>query len=180
MAEALTLNPTAASLLGLLENAGELTGADLVRVASVQIGSYWNLSRSQVYRELAALESAGYVKAGPTGPRDARPFRVTRAGRGALKHWLGTAEPSEQVRLGFLVFVAFGRHLPKGRLAALLDEQEQRHAQRLEEYRELDAHLERENADPFGRATLSFGLHYEEAVLRWLRSLPAEVRRGNA
>jgi len=30
----------------------------------------------------------------------------------------------------------------------------------------------------YALATLSFGIHYEEAVLRWFDTLPAEVRPG--
>lgn len=172
------LNPTAAALLGLLEDCGRLTGADLVREAQVRIGSYWNVTRSQVYRELATLEAGGLISRGPLGPRDARPYVITGDGRSAFRTWLQTSEPSQTVRLGLLLFIAFGRHLPPERLAALLAEHETRHREQLDQYRELDAQLEAENADPFIRATLSFGLHYEQAVLRWFASLPPAVRGG--
>jgi DNA-binding PadR family transcriptional regulator len=172
------LNATAAALLGLLEDCGRLTGADLVRMAEQRIGGYWNLTRSQVYRELAALEVSGLVTRGPTGPRDARPYEISGDGRSAFRTWLQTSEPSETVRLGLLLFIAFGRHLPKARLAELLRHHEAQHRERLARYRELDAHLAAENADPFIRATLSFGLHYEDAVLRWFAALPDEVRGG--
>ena len=68
-----TLNATAGSLLGLLTDCGDLTGADLVRTAQTRIGSFYNVTRSQVYRELATLEGQGLVSAGPRGVRDARP-----------------------------------------------------------------------------------------------------------
>jgi DNA-binding PadR family transcriptional regulator len=172
------MNPTAAALLGLLDDCGQLTGADLVREAQLRIGSYWNLTRSQVYRELAGLEAGGMIARGPSGPRDARPFAITGEGRSAFRTWLQTSEPSETVRLGLLLFIAFGRHLSTPRRTALLAAHEARHREKLAQYRELDAHLAAENADPFVRATLSFGLHYEEAVLRWFAELPSEVRGG--
>lgn len=170
------LNPTAAALLGLLEDCGQLTGADLVRMAQLRIGSYWNVTRSQVYRELATLETGGFIARGPLGPRDARPYAITGEGRSAFRTWLQSSEPSETVRLGLLLFIAFGRQLPAERLAALLDEHETRHREQFEQYQELDAQLAGDDADPFVRATLSFGLHYEEAVLRWFASLPPQVR----
>lgn len=170
------LNATAASLLGLLEDLGPLTGADLVRVATVRIGDFWNLTRSQVYRELAGLAEAGYVEAGPLGARDAQPFRVSEAGRAAFKQWLDDAQPRESIRIGLLLLVAFGRSLPPGRLPAVLDAYEAAHSERLAGYERLDAALAAEGADPFVRATLSFGLHYERAVLAWFQTLPAEVR----
>ena len=172
------LNATSASLLGLLQDTGETTGADLLRVAQLRIGDFWNLTRSQVYRELASLSDAGYVRAGAPGPRESRPYRITAAGRAAFERWLEDESPSNQVRIGLLVMVAFGRYLPPGRLQKLLDEYETEHRRRLAGYKVLDQHLAGQDADPFVRATLSFGLHYEEAVLGWLESLPDEVRQG--
>ena len=53
-----TLNPTAASLLGLLHH-GPMTGWELVSSAQTTIGLFWSLTRSQVYRELSAMTAAG-------------------------------------------------------------------------------------------------------------------------
>ena len=176
----MSLNPTSASLLGLLADVGETTGADLLRVAQLRIGDFWNLTRSQVYRELGSLAGRGYVRAGPPGPRESRPYRITAKGEAAFRDWLADTDPANQVRLGLLVVVAFGRYLPPGRLQKLLDEFEDEHRRRLGGYRILDQHLAAQDADPYVRATLSFGVHYEEAVLRWLESLPADVRDGTA
>jgi len=80
------MNATSASLLGLLDvSGGELTGGELVRVAQHRIGDFWSLTRSQVYRELAVLESEGYVVPGTPGPRESRPYRVTQEGRDARR-----------------------------------------------------------------------------------------------
>lgn len=174
----MSLNPTSASLLGLLVDTGETTGADLLRVAQLRIGDFWNLTRSQVYRELSALADRGYVRAGPPGPRESRPYRVTAKGEDAFRAWLADTDPSNQVRLGLLVMVAFGRYLAPGRLQKLLDEFEDEHRRRLDGYRVLDQHLAAQDADPYVRATLSFGMHYEAAVLSWLDDLPAAVRDG--
>lgn len=174
----LRLNPTSASLLGLLIDAGETTGADLLRVAQLRIGDFWTMTRSQVYRELAALDSAGYVRVGVRGPRDSRPYRATARGRDAFATWTSEHEPTDQVRIGLLVMLAFGRHLPAGRLTELLKAFEEEHRRRLEGYRVLAQHLAAQDAGPFVQATLSFGVHYEEAVIGWLESLPSEVREA--
>lgn len=170
------MNATAASLLGLLAEHGDLTGGELVRTADLRIGRFWTLTRSQVYRELDGLEQDGLVARGQAGRRDARPFSVTPNGRRAFERWLLDDLPRETTRVPLLLAVGFGRSLPPGRLAELLDAEEQRHTQRLEEYRALDAELERQGASAHVRATLGFGLHYEEAVLSWFAELPPEVR----
>ncbi len=173
------MNATAASLLGLLEQSGPLTGAELVRVAQQRIGDFWSLTRSQVYRELAALAENGLVTAGPTGARESRPYRLTATGRKAFRGWLAEGLPEETIRIPLLLAVAFGAALPTGRLARLLDDAEAVHQQRLTDYGALDRHLREKGVDAHARATLSFGVHYERAVLRWLAELPPEVRHDS-
>src|SRR2546429_256493 len=48
------LNATAASLLGFLR-AGPMTGWDLDQRVKLSIGNFWNVTRSQIYRELRVL-----------------------------------------------------------------------------------------------------------------------------
>jgi len=170
------MNATAASLLGLLADCGELTGGELVRTAEVRIGRFWTLTRSQVYRELDALERAGLVVPGPPGPREARRFSVTAQGRAAFQRWLVDDLPGETVRIPLLLAVGFGSALPPGRLAGLLEAEERRHRERLADYEALDAQLVENGAGAHVRATLAFGLHYERAVLDWFAELPPEVR----
>lgn len=171
------MNATAASLLGLLDGCGgELTGGELVRVADQRIGEFWSLTRSQVYRELAALERDGHVEPGTPGPRDARPVRITAAGREVYRDWLAHRLPGDTIRIPVLLAVAFGGSLDPGALRRLLDASEQEHRERLAAYRAVAADLP-EGAGPWAAATLSFGTHYEEAVLRWFASLPPDVRR---
>jgi hypothetical protein len=118
------------------------------------------------------------VVAGAPGPRAARPYRLTAPGRREYRRWLAEELPDETVRIPLLLAVGFGRVLPPGRLRSLLDLAEDTHRARLAAYRSLDEELAMARIDPFARATLSFGLHYEEAVLRWFESLPDEVRRA--
>ena len=54
------VNPTAAALLGLLHD-GPMTGGQLMAAAQRRLGSFWSMTRSQVYRELPAL--ADHLKA---------------------------------------------------------------------------------------------------------------------
>jgi DNA-binding PadR family transcriptional regulator len=173
------MNATAASLLGLLDlSGGELTGGELVRLAQERIGDFWTLTRSQVYRELAVLEDEGYIERGRLGPRESRPFRVTDAGRATYRSWLTEHLPTETVRIPLLLAVAFGSVLPRDKVRALLLESEAEHRKRLARYHELDDHLARLGVDAWSRATLSFGVHYEQAVVRWFESLPQEITGG--
>lgn len=171
------LNATAASLLGFL-HMGPMTGWDLAAVAQRMIGDFWSLTQSQVYRELASMAGAGLVEAGDRGSRDKRPYTLTDAGRAAFAEWVNHEPGPANIRFPLLLTIGFGRHLPPGRLAEIVRNHRAQHANRLagyqaqlDEYSEMGAEL-----DPYMRATLDFGLHYERAVLDWFDNLPAEVR----
>ncbi|MHB1500629.1 MAG: PadR family transcriptional regulator [Candidatus Dormibacteria bacterium] len=170
------LNATSGALLGLLRRHGEMTGGELMRTAKLVIGGYWTLSRSQVYRELAALAAHGLVWNGPPGPRDARSHRLTEAGESAFLAWFQDGPGEDTIRIPILLTVGFGAALPAGRLAAILDDYERRHEELLAHYRALYAELDHAGEDPHIRATLSFGLLPGVAVLAWLAQLPAELR----
>ena len=170
------LNSTAAALLGLLRRYGPMTGGDLVRTAETVIGEYWPLTRSQIYRELTTLTGDQFLSAGPPGPRRTRLYSLTPAGETAFLAWLQASPGDAQPRMPLLLTVLFGADLPPGRLAEILDDHERRHRERLACYRALDADLAGSDASPYTRATLSFGIRHEQAVLQWLAGLPAELR----
>ncbi len=167
------LNATAASLLGFL-HAGPLTGWDLVATAELVIGDFWSLTRSQVYRELAAMEVAGLVESGEIGPRDRRPYRLTDDGREAFATWLDREPGPEQIRYPLLLTMAFGEHLAPRRLAAFVAAHRRAHGVRLAGYEALQAEAG-EALAPYAAATLDFGLRYERAVLDWFDHLSPEV-----
>lgn len=168
------LNATAASLLGFLHS-GPLTGWDLVSTAERQIGAFWSITQSQVYRELTAMAEAGLVEAGARGPRDRRPYTITDAGRAAFAAWVEEPPGLEQIRFPLLLTVGFGAYIPPATLAAHLALHRQLHAERLERYEAQSA-----ATDPYRRATLDFGLRYERAVLAWFDALPDEIRDAPA
>jgi DNA-binding PadR family transcriptional regulator len=167
------LNATAASLLGFL-HAGPMTGWDLVTTAETLIGDFWSLTRSQVYRELASMADAGLVKAGATGPRERRPYRLTPSGRAAFRAWLQREPGPELIRFPLLLTVGFGRHLPPEKLAAYVATHRARHAKRLSEFEAVWPAV-RDDGDPYLTATLDFGIRYERMVLEWFDALPQEI-----
>jgi len=166
------LNPTSASLLGFLDQ-GPMTGWDLDRAVASSIGNFWNVTRSQIYRELRALAAAGLVRAGESGPRDRVPYAVTEAGRAAFRRWISERPGPDLIRSRLLLTVFFGAHLDPGRLAELLADHRRSHAERLRDYEALSAASDA--MDNFPRATLRFGLAYERAMVEWLDSVMAEL-----
>ena len=56
--------------------------------AGDRFGSFFSVTRSQVYRELPALAEAGLLRLGKQGPRASQQYAITAAGRRAFKAWL--------------------------------------------------------------------------------------------
>jgi DNA-binding PadR family transcriptional regulator len=163
------LNPTAASLLGFLHG-GPASGYDLVGIAELKVGDFWSLTRSQVYRELADLARRGLIQAQPAGPRAKQPYELTDAGREAFAAW--TAEPpsTEQIRYPLLLALSFGSLIDRDRLLGYVETHRVIHEHRLAGYRDLKA---AGGMDQYVRATIAFGIRYEEAVLAWIADLPS-------
>lgn len=176
------LNATAASLLGFLHQ-GPLTGWDLVQTAQGEIGDFWSITQSQVYRELAAMAEAGLVEAGERGPRDRRPYSLTEAGRRAFAEWVRREPGPETIRFPLLLTVLFGGHLPDEVLRGFLERHRAVHAGRLAGYQRQHRAAVAAGASeraPYALATLEFGISYERAVLDWFERLPPRLRlRGD-
>jgi DNA-binding PadR family transcriptional regulator len=165
------LNATAASLLGFLLS-GPCTGWDLVQAVEGSIGNFWNVTRSQVYRELRTLEAQGLVEAGETGPRDRRPYAVTEAGRQAFRNWIAREPGDAVIRFPLLLSVFFGEHVDPPVLRRYLALHRAQHEQRLAEYEQLHEAIGDLEEERFPVYALRFGIEYERAVLRWLDALP--------
>jgi DNA-binding PadR family transcriptional regulator len=170
------LNPTAASILGFLHH-GPMTGWSIFETCEATIGPFWNVTRSQVYRELNDLEERRLVKAGSAGPRGRTPFTITATGRKAFATWLDSPPAPDTIRSPLLLTVFFGAQLAPERLAAMVSAQRAVHADLLSRYEGLLAAVGRD-ADPFVRATIDFGVRHERALVEWLEALVESFPEG--
>lgn len=168
------INATVGSLLGFLHD-GPQSGWDLVQTAQDTIGNFWSLTRSQVYRELAAMAEHGLIEADEVGPRERRPYHLTPLGKQAFADWLAREPGPEQIRYPLLLTLAFARHLDPEQLAGFLARHRAEHAARLQAYGVERAAAEASGAAGRDLITLDFGLRYEAAVLDWFDHLPADL-----
>lgn len=91
------VNDTQAVALGILHK-GAMTGGQIARETE-SMKDFFSMTRSQLYRELPLMESAGLVKAAAKGERNAQPYAITAAGRKAFREW-AEAEPKVVIRDG--------------------------------------------------------------------------------
>jgi DNA-binding PadR family transcriptional regulator len=171
------LNATAGALLGLLRE-GPRSGYELIAAAEQMIGGFWTITRSQVYRELAALADRGLLRRGETGPRDRQPYHLTATGRAAFRQWVNSSPEPENLRIPLLLRLTFIDAINPGQLQAMVSEHHAVHQRRLTAYRSLDRQLAAAGVPEEKRVTLAFGISYETAVLRWFRELPASINPG--
>lgn len=166
------MNPTAASLLGFLQF-GPRTGWQVTEIAQLCLGEFWNLTRSQVYRELRALADRGLVTVGEKGARDATPYAITDAGRRAFEDWLQLEPAPDTMRSPFAVKMFFSEQLSPETRRRFVQLEQRRNDERLAFYRQLEtATAELTNFAPL---LLQFGIGYRELAASWLRDVEARL-----
>lgn len=169
--EAIRLTPTSYIVLGLLDQADDVTPYDLKSMVATGIGSLWSLQHTQLYAEPERLAKAGYLtETREDGGRRRKLYNITQAGRDALRAWLST-EPGDElpeVRDIGLLKVYFGADP-----APFAAKQAQAHRDKLREYEALEQELA--GLEPAGPLTaLRAGLGHEREWIRYWASLAGE------
>jgi DNA-binding PadR family transcriptional regulator len=186
------MNATAACVLGLMQlgpapgqegfgrGARGMTGWQVHEAARVSVSRFWNLTRSQIYRELASLEDAGYVApVGEPGARSSQTYRVTASGEAAFRRWIeafaGGDPREEQLRSPLVLAVFFGEFLTAPTLHRLLVEHRARHQRRRDQLQAMTNAVDARTAPRLPAAVLARGLRYQALVVEWLDDLLATV-----
>ncbi len=161
------LNATAAALLGLLHE-GPATGGQLVSAARDRFGSFFSVTRSQVYRELPALADAGLVRLGKQGPRSSQQYLVTAAGKKAFKAWLGSEPGPDHLRSPLILRLVHADALTAKQRAALIESAKKVYS---EEHEAARAAVKAADG-AYSKAIAEFGVARAKAVLKLLDSIP--------
>ena len=123
------------AVLGLLA-VRPLSGYEIKNAVDRTIRHFWAASYGQIYPELKRLEEAGWVRGADAsnGARARRVYRITPAGRRALRDWLHGTETRIELRDESLLRLFFADGLPVEEALGLL-------AARARGYREMHAYL---------------------------------------
>ena len=154
-------------VLGLVERAGEATPYQLKQVAARSVGNFWSIQHAQLYTESERLAKAGLLsEEREKGGRRRRVYRITDAGRDALRAWLAApATELGELRSPGLLQLFFGAE--KGPLARA---QIASHEETLAGYEAL--HAEAAGWLPEGqRLALECGIAHERVWLDFWREL---------
>jgi PadR family transcriptional regulator, regulatory protein AphA len=171
------LSKTAYVILGML-SLGRVTGYDIKSLVDVSTRFFWAASYGQIYPELAKLEELGLVR-GERDDEDGRRrkrYRLTPAGRRALREWLTSPEPLhiELRHEGLLKFFFSDALEPEERL-----EQVRRmraaHEEIATKLRAIEDAAEESDEKTCPRLTLEWGIEYHDSVADSCREMEGRV-----
>lgn len=176
------------ALLGLLARE-PLTGYELTSRVRERIGFFWGARHSQIYPELAKLESEGFVTHEPVaqeGKPDKKVYSITKVGLAALSDWATVpAKPGPTRDEVTLKAYSLWAADPE-KASAMFRDEERRHREQLAEYEQIKGWMEREweeaLTDPgtpefSSYATLRRGLGYEREYAEWCGWLAVSLER---
>ena len=179
------------ALLGLLAR-GEGSGYDLTQRLKDPVGFFWHAQHSQIYPELARLETLNLVQHTPVFQLerpDKKVYHLTPAGMQQLKAWLEDVTEVPKKR-DELALKAYSIWLADPEQAArMMAEHAEVHTIHLAEFERRLACLEREagdlmwqpNSKWFGvHAVLRRGIGFEREYLEWCRWLAQALGRAES
>jgi DNA-binding PadR family transcriptional regulator len=180
------ITATEAAILGLL-GAGPLSGYDLAKRIETGVGMFWSPARSGIYAVLPRLVERGFATRRVVAQKrrpDKHVYRITKAGREALRRWIdfGPPEP-DPAHNPFLLRVYFGAETDSDVVAGHVAARRAEAVERIAVLRELEKHLGPADADPrlrYRRIVLDWGLEYYEAVVRWADATLREIEELDA
>jgi DNA-binding PadR family transcriptional regulator len=153
-----------------------MSGYQLAAEVAGSIGYFWNVTRSQLYREIRDLAQRGYLTLSESGARDRRLCTITGSGRAAFARWIAREPEQELIRFPLLLKVFFGDAVDRQDLRQSLRVHRERHAQRLARYEQMLPDVKKRAQYP--ALSLEFGIEYEKAVLRWFDRLELPKKGG--
>jgi PadR family transcriptional regulator AphA len=165
------LSDTSYAVLGLLDLFEPATPYQLKQVAQVSIFHFWSIPHTQIYTECGRLAEAGLLdERREERGRRRRVYRLTPAGRKALREW--RADPNTDLYElrdpGVLKLFCGADPVP------LAMAQLERHERRLHSYQEL---LEQTDMSEGMRLSLDSGIGHEREYVRfWSRLARAKAK----
>ncbi|HEY7982449.1 MAG TPA: PadR family transcriptional regulator [Candidatus Eremiobacteraceae bacterium] len=183
-------------ILGLVKDAG-LSGYDLAKLFEYVVRFFWQAEQSQVYRALYRLRDLGWVRAAvveQSNAPDKTVYRITNAGKTALRAWLRADADEPPARRVWLGKFFFANELPASDVMQILERRIHDLQDCLAEFKprvkdgDFDAHLqdqmERTGRLPTFGLTLQYAIEtvrFEIELLRRISArLPALERRLDA
>jgi PadR family transcriptional regulator, regulatory protein AphA len=161
------MNAVTPVVLGML-SLGPRSGYDIKQVVDRSTRFFWAASYGQIYPELRRLEEEGLIEGedAPSGGRSRRVYKLTKAGRAALREWLFGPTVTIEYRDESLLRLFFADSLPREEALLLLEGRKKGHEQYLEILREIE-NLPGGKDPDFVDLVLRWGIEFNEWGAQW-------------
>ena len=161
------MNAVTPVVLGML-SLGPRSGYDIKRVVDRSTRFFWAASYGQIYPELRRLEEEGLIEGedAPSGGRSRRVYKLTKAGRDALREWLFGSTVTIEYRDESLLRLFFADSLPREDALLLLEGRKKGHEQYLEILRAIE-NLPGGKDPDFVDLVLRWGIEFNEWGAQW-------------
>jgi DNA-binding PadR family transcriptional regulator len=161
------MNAVTPVVLGML-TFGPRSGYDIKAVVDRSTRFFWAASYGQIYPELRRLEEEGLIQGedAPSGGRSRRVYKITKAGRDALREWLFGSTVTIELRDESLLRLFFADVLPRDEALLLLEGRKKGHEEFLQVLREIEARPGGKDPD-FVDLVLHWGIEFNEWGAQW-------------
>ena len=160
-----------------------MSGYDLTAAIRKSIDQFWQISKTQIYRELPLLEADGLITGTDIAQDrypDKRMYDITDAGAIALDAWLNSEElPSAVSRIPELLKLFFGHRMDDATIRAMLLTSRQEHIDSIDRMKTLIAQLDDIPDARYVRATARYGLLDAKTVVVWIDETLAILDNGD-
>ncbi|OLP18893.1 PadR family transcriptional regulator [Leptolyngbya sp. 'hensonii'] len=151
------------------------SGYDLAKQFGGTVGNFWKATHQQIYRELAKLETEGWISAEviqQANRPDKKLYSVTEVGRQQLIQWIGEPAEVAAIKEDLLVKVYAGHLVEPQVMIQELQRHRQLHLEKLSAYQEIEQQYFQNPQDlpaihKFSYLTLLRGIHYEADYVAW-------------
>jgi DNA-binding PadR family transcriptional regulator len=171
------LSTTEGAVLGLLAR-GERSGYELAKLAETSVAYLWTPSRSQIYKVLPRLETAGFARVRGIeqhGRPDKALYKATPRGLEALRGWLDDVEDEPAGgRVVFALKLFFCDFASPPTALAHLAAYRAYLLRRLDAYEQLEARLG-DKPRGYSEHVLGHGLVRVRATLDWIEETTSAI-----
>lgn len=169
------INKTKYALLGVL-NTMSGSGYDIKKFCDSSISHFWNENYGHIYPVLQKMEKEGLITK-QVEQTEGRPsknvYSITEKGREELKNWLLSPIENEPHRSELLLKIFWSKDIPVKNIIENIENEKEECKSNLQHYREVENFL-KSNKHEIGEKnrtlwliTLNFGVHDEEAKIKW-------------
>jgi DNA-binding PadR family transcriptional regulator len=166
-------------VLGLL-GFGEKSGYELFGFAERSVGFIWTPAKSQIYKVLPRLAELGLARVRRVAQSklpDKQLYRLSTAGRRALRLWLASVDAEGPTDV-MLLKIFFGGQVPGAVVMRQVAAYRDARSRLLEGYRELERRLAPGGVNRLPLRLLALGVARAETDVAWAEGLLRELDRA--